>query len=167
MVDGNIVIDADNGTSQAADPRLEMPTNSRSPQTQNSEIQEISEDIHQTHKIYHFQNCGTVYMDSLNARGVIMENCGNNIPQVICLFVFPSLLFSSDLAIPYYSDHRPGIIGNERVLHSQPHAVTNGMLTLAPSVITQEAFWMRSSVRSTKFDGPSDGSDQNRQEQPL
>ena len=59
------------------DPRLEETTNSRSPY-----IEEMNEDIRQTHNIYHFQNCGTVSMsvDSFNARGVRMENCGNNIP---------------------------------------------------------------------------------------
>jgi hypothetical protein len=74
-------------TPQAADHKLEKTTHSKSPQTQKSDIQEINEDIHQTHKIYHFQNCGTVYMDSNNARGVRMENCGNNVPQVTCSFI--------------------------------------------------------------------------------
>ena len=51
-------------------------------------------------------------------------------------FLFlPSLFFSSDLAISYHSDHRPRIIGNEKVPHSQSHAVTNGMWALAPSAI--------------------------------
>ena len=72
---------------QAADPKVEKKTNSRSP-----DIQEINEDICQTHKIYQFQNCGTVYMDSLNARGVRMDNCGNNVPQVTCSLFF--LFFS-------------------------------------------------------------------------
>ena len=42
---------------------------------------------------------------------------------------------ASNSAIPYYSDHRPRIIGNEKVLHSQSHALTNGMWALAPSAI--------------------------------
>ena len=65
------------------DSRLEKTTNSRSPY-----IQEINEDIRQSHRIYHFQNCGTVCMsaESFNARGVRMENCGNNIPQVTCSY---------------------------------------------------------------------------------
>ena len=77
------------------DPKLEKSI-SRSP-----DIQEIDEDIRQTRKIYHFQNCGSVCMsvssDSFNARGVTMENCGNNlnIPQVTCSFSF----FSSSLPL--------------------------------------------------------------------
>ena len=80
------------------DPRLEETTNSRSPY-----IEEMNEDIRQTHNIYHFQNCGTVSMsvDSFNARGVRMENCGNNIPQVTCLYSF-SFLFPFHLTWPYY-----------------------------------------------------------------
>ena len=88
MVDNNtVIVDM---SSQAADPRLEKTTNSRSP-----DIQEINEDIRQIHKIY-FQNCGTVYMpvDSFNARGVRTENCGNNVPQVTCLLSFPPSLFT-------------------------------------------------------------------------
>ena len=69
------------------DPRLETTTNSRS-----FDIDEINEDIHQTQNIYHFRNCRTVCMsvDSFNADGVRMENCGNNIPQVICSYSFLS-----------------------------------------------------------------------------
>ena len=98
MVDRNTVIDSEDSdrTPQAAADsetwvtRLEKTTNSQSPQTQKLEsgIQETSRDVRQTDKIYHFQNCGTVYMDSFNARGVRMENCGNNIPQVICSLIF-------------------------------------------------------------------------------
>ena len=114
---------------QAADPMVEKTTNSRSP-----DIQEINEDIRQTHEIYQFQNCGTVYMDSLNARGVRIEKCGNNAPQVTtCSLFFVSFFFLfpfpflSNLSISYYSDHRPRIISNENFLHSQSHAVSNGM----------------------------------------
>ena len=86
MVDSNTVIV--DKSPQAADPSLNRSgtTNSRSP-----DIQEINKDNRQTHQIYHFQNCGTVYMpvDSFNARGVRMENCSNNVPQVNCsLFIF-------------------------------------------------------------------------------
>ena len=85
VVERNIsIVDS---SPQAANPRLEKTMNSRSP-----DIQEINEDIRQTHKIYyHFQNCGTVYMpvNSFNARGVRMENCGNNVPQVTCSLSFP------------------------------------------------------------------------------
>ena len=90
--------------SQAANPRLEKTTYSRSPQMQKSDVQEINEDIPQTHKIYHFQNCGTVYMDSFNARGVRMKNCGNNVPQVTCSLFFFSFLphFFAHLTRPYY-----------------------------------------------------------------
>ena len=49
---------------------------------------------------------------------------------VRCLFLLASVPFSSKFAISlaYYSelDHRPRII-NEKVLHSQSHAVSNGM----------------------------------------
>ena len=70
------------------DPRLERTRTRNS-----SEIQELNEDIRQTHKIYHFHNCGTVSLDSFNARGVRTENCGNNIPQVTCSFSFLSFSF--------------------------------------------------------------------------
>ena len=79
---------------QAADLRVEKTTKPRSP-----DIQEINEDIRQTHKIYQFQNCGIVYMDSLNARGVSIENSGNNVPQVTCSFSF---LLPSHLTRPYH-----------------------------------------------------------------
>ena len=54
---------------------------------------------------------------------------------LVCCFSFLFFPFSSNLAISYYSDHRPRIIENERVLHSQSHAITNGMWALAPSAI--------------------------------
>ena len=124
-----IIVDSSPPT---ADPRIENTTNSRSPQTQKCNIQEINENIGQTHRIYQIQNCGTVYMDSCNACGVKMENCGNNVPQVTCsllsLFFAQSLLLSSNLTISHYPDHRPRIIGNEKVPHSQLHAISsNGM----------------------------------------
>ena len=137
MVDRNTVIV--DRPPQAADPRLEKTTDSLFPRTRkcHCNIQEINEKNPQAHKIYHIENCGTVYMDSFNAHNVRMENCGNNISKVTCslffLSFFPSLLFSSNLAI---SDHRPRItIGNEKVLHSQSHAVSSGMWALASSVI--------------------------------
>ena len=80
---------------QTSGPSLEKTANSPSP-----EIQEINEDIRQAHKIYHFQNCGTVYIDSFNARGVRMENCGNNVPQVTCSLAFFS--FSPHLTWQYH-----------------------------------------------------------------
>ena len=43
------------------------------------------------------------------------------------LFVLFSFLFLSfTLAILYYLDHLPRIIGNEKVVHSQSHVVSNG-----------------------------------------
>ena len=85
VVSNTVIVDR---SPQAADPSLNRTTNTRSP-----DIQELlNEDNPQTRKIYYFQNCGTVYMpvDSFNARGVRMENCGNNVPQVNCsLFIFP------------------------------------------------------------------------------
>ena len=87
MVDSNTVIV--DRSPQAADPSLKRTTNSRS-----SDMQELlNEDNPQTRKIYYFQNCGTVYMpvDSFNARGVRMKDCGNNVSQVTCwLFSFLS-----------------------------------------------------------------------------
>ena len=82
MVGNNTLID--DRLSPAAVDRLEKIMVSGSPRTQKCDIQELNEDIRQTHKLYHFQNRGTVYMDSFNARGVSMENCGNHVPQVIC-----------------------------------------------------------------------------------
>ena len=70
---------------QAADPRLKKITDSRSPETQKCNIQEIDEGKRITRKIFHFENCGTVYMDSLNAHNVKIKNCGNNVPNVTCL----------------------------------------------------------------------------------
>ena len=87
--DRNTVIDWDDRTRHAAETRLEKTTNSQSSQTQKSNIQEINRDVRQTDKIYHFQNCGTVYVGSFNARGVRMENCGNNIPQFTCSLLLP------------------------------------------------------------------------------
>ena len=65
-------------------PILEKITGSRSPETQKCNIQEIDEDKRITCKIYHFESCGTVYMDSLNAHYVKIKNCGNNVPNVTC-----------------------------------------------------------------------------------
>ena len=100
IIDRNTVIVDKSPQAQAvsADPSIEKTTNSRSPpsQTQKRNIQEMNEDIRKTHKIYQFQNCGIVYMNSSNVRGVRMKNCGNNLnsPQVTCslffLFFFPS-----------------------------------------------------------------------------
>jgi hypothetical protein len=59
----------------------------------NSDIQAMYEDDRQIYNIYHFQDCGTVYLNSFNARGVTMENCGNYIPQVTCSS-FPPLTLS-------------------------------------------------------------------------
>ncbi|KAF8811972.1 hypothetical protein BYT27DRAFT_6433498 [Phlegmacium glaucopus] len=84
--------------------RNTLTTNS--PQMQNSDIQEMDEDVRQEPGIYYFKNCGTVYV------GVTMENCGNNVPQVT-----------------YY---HPRIISRERgdkILQSQSHATLNDPLT--------------------------------------
>ena len=108
-------------STQAAD-RLEKTTNSRSPQTQKCDMQETNGDNLQTHKLYHFQNCGAVYMDSFNASGVRTENCGNIAPKVtrklVFHFFFPHHFCSHHLTISYYSDHRPTIIDNEKDLNS-------------------------------------------------
>ena len=88
MADINTV-NVDRSTrTQTADPRSEKTTNSR---LGSPDIQEMNEDIRQTHKIY-FQNCGTVYMPvgSFNAQGVRMDNCNNNVPQVTCSLSFLS-----------------------------------------------------------------------------
>ena len=98
MIERNILIVDGSPQLEAVDPRLEKTLNSRSP-----DVQEINEDIRQSHKIYHIQNCGTVYMpvDSFNARGVRMENCGNNVPQITCSLYF-SPPFCSHLTWPYH-----------------------------------------------------------------
>ena len=89
MVNSNTVTIVDR-SPQSADPSLKRTANSRSP-----DIQELNEDNRQTQRIYHFQNCGTVYMpvDSFNARGVRMENCSNNVPQTTCSLFFSSFSF--------------------------------------------------------------------------
>ena len=117
------------------DPRLKKTP--RSPGSA-SDTQDINEDIRQTHKIYHFQNCGTVSVDSFNARGVTMENCGNTIPQVTCSSSFSFLCFCFcfhfRLTWPcHYLDHHPKIIGNENVIQSQSHAIFNGTWAFALS----------------------------------
>ena len=54
--------------------------------------------------------------------------------RLLVRFLFPSLLFSSNLAIlSYCSDHLPRVISNENALHSQSHPDSNGMWALAPS----------------------------------
>lgn len=89
MVDKNtlvneVIVDR---SPQAGDSMLEKTTNlrSESPGTQKCDTQVINEENCQTHKIC-FQNCDNVNlnMDSFNARGVRMENCGNRlgVPQV-------------------------------------------------------------------------------------
>ena len=80
MVDSNTVIFEK--SAQVPDSSLEKTTNSPPP--------DINKDIRQTHRIYHIQNCGTMYMpvDSFNAHGIRMENCGNNVPQITCLLFF-------------------------------------------------------------------------------
>ena len=93
MVDRNIVVDRSPQAARAY-PRFKLdsenPTISQSPETQKCNIQDINEDNCrcQIHKIYHFQNCGPVYIDSFNAHGVKMENCGNSVPQVTCSLSF-------------------------------------------------------------------------------
>ena len=129
MADRNTLI-VDRSPLHAAD-----PTNfeSRSPPMQKShDIQEIYEE--ETHRIYHFQNCGAVYINSCNAHGVRMENCSNNVPQVTTCSLFLSFLFpfsSANLAVSYYSDHSPRITNNEKDLQTLYHALSNGMWALA------------------------------------
>ena len=143
---------------QAVDPtgRLEktidsQPESPASPpsQAQKCNIQEINGDSlsRQTHKLYHFENCGIVYVDSFNTHGVRMENCGNT--QVTCSFFFSFFSpFSSNQAI--LVDHR---LGNERGLHLQSHAVSDGMwaLQVAPSAIKH--------VEYAPLDGPQNATD--------
>lgn len=142
MVNENSLVNADivDRSPQATDQslKLEKTTSPRSPQTQKCDIklEEINDDNRQIHTIYQFQNCGTVNLsiDSFNASGVRMENCGNNVPQVtncssflslIARFSFEywSLLFSCNFIL---SDHR--VSGNEKSdenPHSQPHGVSS------------------------------------------
>ncbi|KAF8811983.1 hypothetical protein BYT27DRAFT_7183317 [Phlegmacium glaucopus] len=58
--------------SPATDPRLEKTANS--PQSNYN----IEEDGREIHKIYHFHNCRTVYVDACNSHRVTMENCANS-----------------------------------------------------------------------------------------
>jgi len=87
----------------SANPRLET-------QTKNGNIQETGEDNHQVHKIYHFHNCGVVYLDSHNTRNIAMEHCGNNVPQIA------------------YHLRTIGSKKNDKNRESQPHAVSSGPL---------------------------------------
>ena len=95
MVDRDSLVNADE-SPQATGPRSDNTTNFQPTQTrmQKYEIQEINEDNRQTHKIYHFQNCGTVNfnMDSFNTRTITMENCGNKVPPQVN--ICPSFYFS-------------------------------------------------------------------------
>ena len=68
--------------------------------------------------------------------GKLWQQCSTGYLFVVFSFLFPSLLFSSNLAIPsHYSDHPPRVIGNENVRHSPSHPVSNGMWTPAPFAI--------------------------------
>ena len=88
MFDTNTLVDAIGILNQSDDPTLDKMNY---PQAQNGDIQGTDDDNHQTHKTYHFHNCGMVYLDSFNTRRVTMEDCGN---QVTCVsFFFPHLFF--------------------------------------------------------------------------
>ena len=59
-------------------------------------------------------------------------------------FLFPSLLFLPNLAIPYYSDHHTEILSNHgKVLpHSQFHSASSGMWALAPSALKRVEYYV-------------------------
>ncbi|KAF8811968.1 hypothetical protein BYT27DRAFT_7208042 [Phlegmacium glaucopus] len=77
VVDTNTIVNVDQRSP--ADPRLEKIMNS--PQMQSAAIQAKDEDVHRSPPI-HFQNCGIVYLNSFNTRGIAMEDCGNHVSQV-------------------------------------------------------------------------------------
>ncbi|KAF8809332.1 hypothetical protein BYT27DRAFT_6529201 [Phlegmacium glaucopus] len=109
VLDGNTL---ENATSinqpPATNPRLEKTSNC--PRLNH----DIDEDRHKIHKIYHFHNCGTVYMDSLNSHSVTMDNCANNIVRRVTY-------------------HHPKITDREsnsdEIIYSQSHAAFSGILT--------------------------------------
>ena len=132
MVNENSLVNADivDRSPQATDQslKLEKTTSPRSPQTQKCDIklEEINDDNRQIHTIYQFQNCGTVNLsiDSFNASGVRMENCGNIVPQVTKCSSFLSLIarFSGRFcshAISYYQI--TGLVAMRRVMKIHIH----------------------------------------------
>ena len=124
------VVDAIGILNQSDDPTLEKMNDL---QVQNGDIQGTDDDNHQTHKTYHFHNCEMVYLDSLNTRSVTMEDCGDHVQQVT-----RASFFSLSIFRPHVSrlDRRPRVIGHEQnnmtLMHSQPHALLDGMLHHLP-----------------------------------
>ncbi|KAF8811980.1 hypothetical protein BYT27DRAFT_6433619 [Phlegmacium glaucopus] len=87
------IVNQSPATGSATDPRLDKTANS--PQSN----YDVDEDGREIHKIYHFHNCGTVYVDARSSHRVTMENCANsNVRRVTCSsfplshFVFRMLL---------------------------------------------------------------------------
>ena len=85
-----------------------------------------------------------------------LENCGNNIPQITCSKSYLYYFSLFHLTWPYNCclDHHPRIIGNENVIHSRSHAVSNGMWALRHLPLRVFTY----SFRSTKCDEPSNTS---------
>ncbi|KAF8811985.1 hypothetical protein BYT27DRAFT_7335953 [Phlegmacium glaucopus] len=103
--------------SPATDPRLDKTINS--PQLDHDTDEDgrqiyDTDDGRQIHKIYHFHNCGPVYVDARSSHRVRMENCAN----------------SNVRRVTY---HRPKITDSEltgdEIIHSESHAAFNGPLT--------------------------------------
>ncbi|KAF8811973.1 hypothetical protein BYT27DRAFT_7252301 [Phlegmacium glaucopus] len=82
--------------------------------TNSPQLDHYIDEDRQIHKIYHFHNCGTVYVDALNSHSITMENCDNN-------------------NIRRVTYHRPKITDSEltsdKTIHSGSHAALNGPLT--------------------------------------
>ncbi|KAF8811960.1 hypothetical protein BYT27DRAFT_7183288 [Phlegmacium glaucopus] len=78
MVDGNSSVNATIVNQSPADLKLKNTINS--PQMQNGDLD--TQMMNDGQATYCFHNCGTVYVDSFNARNVKTENCGNYAPQV-------------------------------------------------------------------------------------
>ncbi|KAF8811976.1 hypothetical protein BYT27DRAFT_7275575 [Phlegmacium glaucopus] len=106
MVDRDTLVNATSiNQPPATGPRLE-----NSPQSN----YDIDEDGREIHKIYHFHNCRTVYVDARSSHSVAMENCANNNVRRVTY-------------------HRPKIMDSEltsdTIIHSESHAASNGPIT--------------------------------------
>ena len=111
------LIRKDNGFSFSWDAEMQHPRNRRG-------------------QAYNLQNIplGITTQRSLCQNQKLWKQCSKRYLFVVFIFL-PSLLFSlaANLAISHYdSDHRPRIIGNGKILHSQSYRVSSGTRTLVP-----------------------------------
>ncbi|KAF8801469.1 hypothetical protein BYT27DRAFT_7341959 [Phlegmacium glaucopus] len=113
-----------------ADQRLEKTTNS--PQMQSADIQAtLDEDVRQSPPI-HFQNHGTVYLNSFNTHSITMEDCANHVPQVTHNFPRNIDYEKSDNGLYSQSYRSPDFHGS---IKDPPQARTFGILSVNDVVL--------------------------------